>query len=202
MAVFGPWGSYDNRLKGLEDWKKEIEPWGGRVKTLENWKMKSEPWKNSTDNHLKNLEGSHQESLNWQANVENWRKTTTDSRLGKLDEVKLGVDEYRKEQYQRDKQIVDLQGVLSSAIPEVRKRIETVEGKVAGLGEKVNEIDEAIEKLKKKTKRHYPSSRLGTWIGSGEGDVRGVAINGEDSHGNIYMIQQQGQQPFYLRSCR
>jgi hypothetical protein len=85
---------HGDRIKALEVWKRDIEPWGSRIDTLETWKS-------SADTSLKNLEGSYIEISSWQTEVDKWR-ATTDSKLGRIERKKLDVSDYEKERDQRD----------------------------------------------------------------------------------------------------
>ena len=123
-----PWKiSAEGRIKELEDWKTKTEPWGGRIDGLEKWKSTTDQWKASTDTALKNLDTSQKKIFTWQTEVNKW-KNDTDGQLAKLDQEKLGVNDYKTQQGQRDKQIADITGLLASHIPHVRERIETEGG--------------------------------------------------------------------------
>lgn len=202
--VFG-WNESDDRVEALVAWKKsadtdlnklktwkekEFAPWktttDDALTKLKKWKSgEFVDWQTRTDAELKSLASTQKKSLYWQQELDKW-KTTTDTRLGELDKNKMGVEDYRKERNERDKRLGDIQNLLTSAIPDMRDRMEVVESKVAKLGKKANLIDETVHKLKQ-TKTGDPDF-------GGNGSNVNINIPGLDPRGNIYMIQQQGQQ--------
>jgi hypothetical protein len=189
---FLPWkAGTDSEVKDLKSWKeKEFTRWktttDDALNKLKKWKSDEfVDWQSRTDAELKNLASAQKISLCWQQALDKW-KTTTDTRLGELDKNKMGVEDYRKERNERDKRLGDIQNLLTSAIPDMRDRTEAVESKVAKLEKKANLIDETVHKLKQ-TKTGDPDF-------GGNGNSVNINAHGLDACGNIYMIQQQGQQ--------
>ena len=202
--VFG-WNESDDRVEALVVWKKsadtdlnklktwkekEFAPWktttDDALNKLKKWKsVDFVDWQTRTDAELKNLASAQKKSLYWQQEFDKW-KTTTDTRLGELAKNKMGVEDYRKERDERDKRLGDIQNLLTSAIPDMRDRMEAAESKIAKLEKKANLIDETVHKLKQ-TKTGDPDF-------GGNNSSANINVHGLDPRRNIYMIQQQGQQ--------
>lgn len=220
------WNENGDRVDELILWKEnEIKPWKAsahaELDKLKSWKNSADPelnklnywkdneftsWKTETDSKLASLGGSQKKLFDWQQELDKWKATTT-AQLGELDKKKLGVDDYTREQIDRDKQINALAAAVTSAIPPLQAGMGQMEGKVAKLGGRTDEIEEAVHRRKKDVKK---IRRGGCGGRGGDGWRGGIGGNGGSGgsdwseygnaqsvnavqHGFINMIHQQQQ---------